>query len=582
MAGGYDGSIHIDTTVDTKSFNTGIAKISSSIKGTLAAVVGSLTEVVITVGTIGLIIGAIVGALIAAAGAALYFGFNLINAMSQAISRTNAYGQQIAEIERQFANVKGAIYAAFSPLISFVAPIIQTVVNWLVNMFNTISMIIGALLGQKEVWQYVAGSADSAATSTGRLADNTGKATKAAKGALAAFDQLNVLQQNTADTSNMGGFGGGGAMKFEKKPIDKDIQKTVDFIKKPFVDAWNAITKAANDAWAWIVKEWGLFSAWFKQYVADPLMADFTLAWNWIVQEWNQAAAWFDQFVIGPLAAKFDWLGQVLAICAQQIYAAFVLPLANMFMTYLWPILQTVFALIGEGLNVMFQIFGVIWQIVVSNFQIGFATVVSIFQNVIIMFVDIIGGLITEFGGLIEFITGVFTGNWKLAWQGVKDVFKGMFEGITGIVKAVVNTVIDMINGMIKAVVTGVNTVIGALNKIQIHIPSIFGQPEYNFGVSIPKVAYTTIPRLATGAVIPPNAAFAAILGDQTHGKNLEMPEGLLDSKLDEKFQQYQNSQSITINFAGSLSSLVRELKPFIDKENVRIGDSLISGGFIG
>jgi hypothetical protein len=36
------------------------------------------------------------------------------------------------------------------------------------------------------------------------------------------------------------------------------------------------------------------------------------------------------------------------------------------------------------------------------------------------------------------------------------------------------------------------------------------------------------IPRLATGAVIPPNAQFAAILGDQTHGRNLEAPESLI------------------------------------------------------
>ena len=33
---------------------------------------------------------------------------------------------------------------------------------------------------------------------------------------------------------------------------------------------------------------------------------------------------------------------------------------------------------------------------------------------------------------------------------------------------------------------------------------------------------------LAKGAVIPPNAPFAAILGDQTSGTNIETPEALL------------------------------------------------------
>ena len=63
--------------------------------------------------------------------------------------------------------------------------------------------------------------------------------------------------------------------------------------------------------------------------------------------------------------------------------------------------------------------------------------------------------------------------------------------------------VIEIINGLIW----GVNKLTGVLN-----IPEI---PE------IPKVE---IPMLATGAVIPPNAPFMAVLGDQTHGTNIEAP----------------------------------------------------------
>lgn len=46
--------------------------------------------------------------------------------------------------------------------------------------------------------------------------------------------------------------------------------------------------------------------------------------------------------------------------------------------------------------------------------------------------------------------------------------------------------------------------------------------------ISYTKLPPVKIPRLATGAVIPPNAQFAAILGDQTHGRNLEAPESLI------------------------------------------------------
>ena len=57
--------------------------------------------------------------------------------------------------------------------------------------------------------------------------------------------------------------------------------------------------------------------------------------------------------------------------------------------------------------------------------------------------------------GLIDFITGVFTGNWALAWQGVSEIFSSIFGGLGGIVdgfvngaKAAINSVIDGINGV--------------------------------------------------------------------------------------------------------------------------------------
>ena len=55
------------------------------------------------------------------------------------------------------------------------------------------------------------GTADAAAGGMGSLADETTRADEAAKGALASFDQLNVLQQKTPATA--GGGGGSGGMK---------------------------------------------------------------------------------------------------------------------------------------------------------------------------------------------------------------------------------------------------------------------------------------------------------------------------------------------------------------------------------
>ena len=81
------------------------------------------------------------------------------------------------------------------------------------------------------------------------------------------------------------------------------------------------------------------------------------------------------------------------------------------------------------------------------------------------------------------------------------------------------------------------------------------------------------IPMLATGAVIPPNAPFMAILGDQTHGRNLEAPEELLREIIRGEIGNIvvQNN----ISFEGELAPLIRILYPEIQSEAHRIGGSL-------
>lgn len=110
---------------------------------------------------------------------------------------------------------------------------------------------------------------------------------------------------------------------------------------------------------------------------------------------------------------------------------------------------------------------------------------------------------------IVSFITGTFSSKWSKAWEGIKEVFSGLFDSISGVFKGVINTVVD-----------AVNTVINAINKISWDVPkwvpAIGGS---TFGFHIPNV-----PRLAQGAVIPPNQEFLAVLGDQKRGINIETP----------------------------------------------------------
>lgn len=131
----------------------------------------------------------------------------------------------------------------------------------------------------------------------------------------------------------------------------------------------------------------------------------------------------------------------------------------------------------------------------------------NIFMRVFGAIGDIINFVIDILSGLITFITGVFTLDWKKTWTGICEIFTGIINTVISVVDFLINSFIDLINGLIG----GVNKITGTIG-----IPPI------------PEIPNFEIPQLARGAVIPPNAPFVAMLGDQRNGKNLEAPEDLI------------------------------------------------------
>ena len=143
----------------------------------------------------------------------------------------------------------------------------------------------------------------------------------------------------------------------------------------------------------------------------------------------------------------------------------------------------------------------------------------ALFQNI----KNVWGNIKGVFNGITTFVKGVFTGDWKKAWEGVKKIFSNVFGVLLSVAKAPINGIIGLINGLIDAL----NTAIAGINKIKVDIPSWVPLVGGNsIGFNIPKLS--KIPYLASGAVIPPNAPFTAMLGDQRHGTNLEAPESLI------------------------------------------------------
>ena len=127
--------------------------------------------------------------------------------------------------------------------------------------------------------------------------------------------------------------------------------------------------------------------------------------------------------------------------------------------------------------------------------------------------------------GFITFLKGAFTGNIDMALKGVLGILRGVANLVFSIFKTPVNEVIALFNAMGQTIVKAINNLIDGLNHIKVPdwVPGIGGK-----GINLSHANFRRVPYLAQGAVIPAGNPFLAVLGDQTRGNNLEMPENLL------------------------------------------------------
>ena len=80
---------------------------------------------------------------------------------------------------------------------------------------------------------------------------------------------------------------------------------------------------------------------------------------------------------------------------------------------------------------------GAILTTIINTLASGFTAAGIIISNVIgtafNIVASVLDGFLTVAGGVIDFVTGVFTGDWEQAWNGIKEVFTGIIDGIKGV-----------------------------------------------------------------------------------------------------------------------------------------------------
>ncbi|MCL2225643.1 MAG: hypothetical protein FWB96_11815 [Defluviitaleaceae bacterium] len=160
-----------------------------------------------------------------------------------------------------------------------------------------------------------------------------------------------------------------------------------------------------------------------------------------------------------------------------------------------------------------------------------------------------------------------FRDTFSRAWEKVRNVFSvggrifdGIKEGIGSAFKTVVNTLIRGINTVIAAPFNKINNAFGRLRDV-----SIAGLSPFGF---LPSIAVPEIPKLATGAVVPPNNEFMAILGDNKHETEIVSPLSTMKQAMSEVLAgaSFGGSGDINVTFTGELAALGKILAPHITK----------------
>ena len=269
----------------------------------------------------------------------------------------------------------------------------------------------------------------------------------------------------------------------------------------------------------------GIKTAW--DTYGQPLMDGVILAF----QNLEDLATLLWETIVKPIL-------QNLISVLQQLWSSHLKPLWD-------DILLLVASVANCLLDLWNNLLAPVAKWIIATFGPAFAEVFNAIADVVGVAVgaiaDAIDLAVVVLRGLTDFLSAVFRGNWDAAWQAIGNTVNTVWDKMTNAIKTAVNGIIDFINRMISAVVTGINAVINALNGLSFDLPDIFGGGHVGFNIST--LTAPQIPYLAQGAVIPANREFLAVLGDQSHGTNVEAPLDTIKQAVAEVMEDLQAGQ---------------------------------------
>lgn len=426
-----------------------------------------------------------------------------------------------------------------------IAPALKYVVNLASTLLSYLNYILNAWFGITLFSKNSAKNFMNAKNSTGGISKNTGKIKKDLQ--TTPFDEMNVL----SDTSDSG-TGGAVAPSIDPSMLQGEVPDWLKWIadNKDLILAIMAGIAAGLLAW-----KLGLDG--IKALGIGLLIAGIVYTIESLL-EYLKDPSWenFGKIIQG-IGVAIIGLGLLIGSVPVAVAGAIVL-IVGTIIKY-WEQIKTFLQsgidwLRGQGREIFNWLFGDIFMPLYDG-------IVNILQDLLNWFNDIFTNIKNIFDNIIAFIKNVFTGNWKGAWENIKNIFisiwniiKSTFFTVINIIKNIVvgigQTVGNIIAGVFKAVVNAVlrtiesvlNTPIRAINRL---IGVINNVPGINLGT----LSTFNLPRLAKGTILNapgrgvPVAGGTALAGEAGREAYLPLSDTQLLEELGSTIGKY-----ITIN----------------------------------
>lgn len=464
---------------------------------------------------------------------------------------------QLAYLRMNLGGLKAAFQDAFAPIGNLVLPVINQAITRLRSFLHTVGAVLAAVTENIFGVQAVTKAGDGAAKSYARLGAS-------AKKALAGFDQIQRLNSASGSSVAAGMFD-------PQTPITENMKATVNKILQflqPLRDINFAPLRAAlQNLWTAVqplLQKLGQLLTFLWQAVAVPFL-------TWCVQTLLPVLTGLVTKAIeavtnttGPLITGLKLVWDAMQPVVEFIRTAVISALTAWRQSF-----TELSSQLGEKGDAICTVFyGIrdmivrVWNAIAPVLQVMRDYFAETFGGIGKVVMQVFGAILEGLAGVTEFLAGVFTGDWRRAWEGIVLFFKSM-----------VNSLIGLLNALLVKLTATLNAVVSLVSKLKFTVPKwVPGIGGETFSIPMKSFRAPQIPYLAKGAVLPANRPFLAVVGDQKHGTNIEAPLGVIQQAVAAVMGDYQSA-----NMAGH-SATVGVLQQILEAVlGIEIGDEVIA-----